>query len=105
MKSDGFDPTGHIVRTSQLLENVPGIRTMTASGPTRSFGEPPEGRILLSDLPVANTAHKDFFINYLAALQGKEPFLVKADEVRRVLLLMEAVRASAASGDRILFEP
>lgn len=105
MKTDGFEPTGHIVRTSELLQNVPGVRTMTMHNPTRSFGAPPEGRILLSDIPQANTAHRDFFVNYLSALRGETEFLVKPDEVRRVLLLMDAVRASAASGQLITFEP
>jgi len=39
---DGFNPQGKIVRTSELLTNVPGKITMTAAGPTRSFGPPPE---------------------------------------------------------------
>ena len=40
---DGFHPEGKIVRTSELLKNVPGKITMTAAGPTRSFGPAPEG--------------------------------------------------------------
>ncbi|MGA9518096.1 MAG: Gfo/Idh/MocA family oxidoreductase, partial [Trichococcus sp.] len=32
---DGFHPEGKIVRTSELLKNVPGKITMTAAGPTR----------------------------------------------------------------------
>lgn len=35
---DGFYPEGKIVRTEGLLQNVAGTRTMTAAGPTRSFG-------------------------------------------------------------------
>lgn len=30
------------MRTAGLLKNVGGQRTMTAAGPTRSFGPPPE---------------------------------------------------------------
>lgn len=36
---DGFGGEGRIVHTSHLLENVPGRITMTAAGPTRSFGQ------------------------------------------------------------------
>ena len=45
---DGFHPEGKIVRTSELLKNVPGKITMTAAGPTRSFGPAPEGALFRS---------------------------------------------------------
>ena len=47
---DGFAGEGKIVRTAHLLENVPGKITMTAAGPTRSFGPPEPG--LLSEEPL-----------------------------------------------------
>ena len=101
---DGFDPQGKIVRTSHLLTNVRGTRTMTAAGPTRSFGPPAEGTILTEDLPEVNTTHKDYFINYYNAYFGKEEFMIKIPETRRVLALMEAIRESARTGDSIRFE-
>lgn len=42
---DGFEPEGKIVRTTELLTNVRGSRTMTAAGPTRSFGPPAPGKL------------------------------------------------------------
>ncbi|BCZ44992.1 oxidoreductase [Clostridium gelidum] len=104
MYSDGFDPEGKIARTTRLLENVSGKTTMTASGPTRSFGPPQEGVLVTEDLPQVNVAHIMFFENYLNALQGKEELIVKIPEVRRVLAVMEAVRESAASGKSVDFE-
>lgn len=101
---DGFDPTGKIVRTSRLLENVGGKRTMPAAGPTRSFGTPAEGTLITEDLPTVNTCHEDYFINYLKAYKGEEGFLVKIPETRRVLRLMDAVRESARTGQSIAFE-
>ncbi|MBZ4670796.1 MAG: oxidoreductase [Oscillospiraceae bacterium] len=101
---DGFEPQGKIVRTTRLLENVKGTRTMTAAGPTRSFGPPPEGVIITEPLPEVNTCHRDFFENYKRAYYGQEEFLVKIPEVRRVLALMEAVRKSAQTGKSIEFE-
>ncbi len=101
---DGFDPQGKIVRTSHLLTNVRGTRTMTAAGPTRSFGPPAEGTILTEDLPKATTKHEDYFKNYYKAYHGEEEFLVKIPETRRVLALMEAVRESAKTGTSIPFE-
>lgn len=101
---DGFFPEGKIVRTAGLLQNVGDKRTMTAAGPTRSFGPPPEGKILTEDLPKVTTCHEDYFKNYIKAYHGEEDFLVTIPQTRRVLQLMEAVRESARSGRSISFE-
>lgn len=102
--TDGFEPEGKIVRTTQLLTNVGGTRTMTAAGPTRSFGPPREGLIVTEPLPKVETKHEDFFTNYVKAYHGEEEFLVKIPEVRRVLALMEAARESARTMKSIDFE-
>ena len=101
---DGFHPEGKIVRTDGLLKNVGGKRTMTAAGPTRSFGPPPEGKILTEELPVVTTNHKQYFENYRKAYYGEEEFLVKIEETRRVLKLMDAVRESGRTGKSVDFE-
>lgn len=101
---DGFEPEGKIVRTAGLLQNVGGQRTMTAAGPTRSFGPPPEGKILTETLPQVNTCHENYFENYIHAYHGQEEFLVKIPETRRVLALMDAVRESGRTGKSIDFE-
>lgn len=104
MYLDGFEPVGKIVRTSQLLENVAGKTTMTAAGPTRSFGPPPEGRIIVEDLPEVNVKHSMYFENFIKAINGEEEFIVQVEEVRRVLRFMEAVRESAKTGRTVDFE-
>nr|WP_296031319.1 Gfo/Idh/MocA family oxidoreductase [uncultured Dorea sp.] len=101
---DGFHPEGKIVRTNGLLQNVGDKRTMTAAGPTRSFGPPPEGKILTEELPVVTTNHKQYFENYRKAYYGEEEFLVKIEETRRVLKLMDAVRESGRTGKSVDFE-
>lgn len=101
---DGFEPKGRIVRTTELLQNVKGKRTMTASGPTRSFGEPKPGLIVTEQLPEIHTEHKNYFENYLKAYHGEEDFLVTIPEVRKVLLLMETVCKSAKLGHSVDFE-
>lgn len=101
---DGFNPTGKIVRTTGLLQNVGGTRTMTAAGPTRSFGNPREGLIVTEELPKVATNHRNYFENYARAYRGEEEFLVKIPEVRRVLALVEAIRESAKTGQAVQFE-
>ena len=104
MYSDGFKPEGKIARTTRLLKNVPGKTTMTASGPTRSFGPPAEGVLITEELPKVDFEHVMFFKNYLNAVAGKEELIVRIPEVRRVLAVMEAVRESAETGRSIDFE-
>lgn len=104
MYSDGFEPVGKITRTKSLLTNVPGKVTMTASGPTRSFGPPREGLIITEDLQTIDTDHMLFFKNYLNVINGKEEIAVKPEEVRRVLALMDAIRKSAETNETVLFE-
>lgn len=101
---DGFEPEGKIVRTTELLTNVSGSRTMTAAGPTRSFGPPAPGKIVTEDVPKVNTYHRDYFENYKKAYYGEEDFLVKIPETRRVLAVMDAVRESAKTGKSVDFE-
>lgn len=101
---DGFEPEGKVVRTTQLLENVTGQRTMTAAGPTRSFGPPPEGRLVTEALPDVNTHHRQYFENYVRAYRGEENFIVDIIEIRRVMHLMEVIRLSAKTGQSQHFE-
>lgn len=101
---DGFHGEGKIVRTTHLLENVPGKITMTAAGPTRSFGPPEPGLLVEEPLPHVTTAQRDYFVHYLQALQGKEDLVVQAEQVRRVLEVMDAVRESSRTGNAVRFE-
>ncbi len=104
MYLDGFDPEGKIVRTSRMLKNVGGKRTMTSAGPTRSFGPPGEGVIVTEPIPEVATVHMDYFNNYHDAYFGRAEFVVKVPEVRRVLALMEAARKSSVNSQSVQFD-
>lgn len=101
---DGFGGEGRIVRTAHLLENVPGKITMTAAGPTRSFGPAAPGLLLEEPLPEVNVSHRMYFEHFLKAFHGEEDVMVKPEEVRRVLCVMDAVRESARTGKAVEFE-
>ena len=100
---DGFHGEGKIVHTRHLLENVPGKITMTAAGPTRSFGPPPEGLLYDEPLPEVDTDQRDYFVHFIRAFNGEEDLIVTPEQVRRVLCVMEAVRRSAKTGKAIPF--
>lgn len=101
---DGFAGEGKIVRTAHLLENVPGKITMTAAGPTRSFGPPEPGLLQEEPLPEVNVDHRNYFEHFLKAFNGEEEIIVLPKQVRRVLSVMEAVRKSAETGEAVRFE-
>lgn len=98
---EGFAGEGKIVRTSRLLENVPGKITMTAAGPTRSFGPPPEGLLTEEPLPTVDVAHRNYFENFLKVFNGEEDLMIKPEQVRRVLQVMDAVRESSRTGKTV----
>ena len=101
-----FAPEGKIVRTTRLLQNVNEDQDKSAKsyGPTRSFGVPAPGLIVSEDIPKVTCEQSDYFVNYFNALDGKEDFLVKISEVRRVLCVMEACRKSAETFKSVDFE-
>lgn len=101
-----FDPEGAIIRTTRLLENVNEDQDKSAAsyGPTRSFGVPEPGLIVSEPLPQVNVEQSDYFVNYFKALAGEEEMLVKPEEVRRVLKVMEACRKSAETKQSVDFE-
>lgn len=98
---DGWDGEGKIVRTAHLLENVPGKITMTAAGPTRSFGPAAPGLLVDEPLPEVNVAQRDYFVHFLKAFNGEEEVIVRPEQVRRVLCVMDAVRESGRTGQAI----
>ena len=101
---DGFAGEGKIVRTSHLLQNVPGKITMTAAGPTRSFGPAAPGLLVEEPLPQVNVSHRDYFLHFIRAYYQKEEIMIKPEQVRKVLCVMDAVRESARTGKSISFE-
>lgn len=101
---DGFAGEGKIVRTSHLLENVPGKITMTAAGPTRSFGPAAPGLLIEESLPEVTTAQREYFVHFIKAWKKEEELIVKPKQVRRVLTVMEAVRKSARTKEAVRLE-
>lgn len=98
---DGFAGEGKIVRTSHLLENVPDKITMTAAGPTRSFGPAAPGVLVEEPLPSVDVAQRDYFVHFLKAFNGQEEIIVKPEQVRRVLCVMDAVRESQRTKEAV----
>ena len=100
---DGLEELqGKIVRTTKLLKDARNEANRYC-GPTRSFGQPEKGLIITENLPQVSCSARDYFINFIKAMRGKEEFLVKPEELRTVLTVMEAVRESGKTMTSIDF--
>ena len=98
---DGLDePQGKIVRTTKLLTDITNEANQYC-GPTRSFGRPEEGLIITENLPQVSYSARDYFVNFINAMKGNEELLVKPEQLRTVLSVMEAVRESGKTMNSI----
>ncbi|MDQ0362077.1 Gfo/Idh/MocA family protein [Breznakia pachnodae] len=104
LKINTFACDGEIWRTSELLDKLPAQIAETVAGPTRQFAPQPAGALYSEELPEVETDWTDFYQNFVNVLNGKEEQIVKLDEVRRVLSIMEAVWKSSDTNEAILFE-
>lgn len=100
---DGFDGEGVIVHTRRL-EAIPIPYLESASSVVRSMGMSEDQLLYEEPLPEVEASHRDYFVNYLNMLAGKEDMAVSLDEVRRGLCLIEAIRQSARTNEAVRFE-
>jgi len=80
------------------------IPVRTAAGITKTMAPRREDTIHEIPLPVVQSDIKDFYKNVMGVIEGKEEPKIKLPEVLRVMKLMEAVFASAASKQVVQFE-
>ncbi|TDW16188.1 putative dehydrogenase [Breznakia blatticola] len=104
LKINTFACDGEIWRTSELLDKLPAQIAETVAGPTRQFAPQPAGALYSEELPTVETDWTDFYQNFVNVVNGKEEQLVKHEEVRRVLAIMEAAWKSSETNQAILFE-
>jgi len=98
---------GAIYRAGEFQEKLPATVKNLDAGPTRTFSVKPEDVVKTEELPVISQKHNDwndYFRNIAGVINGKEELIVKPEQVRRVLQVMEASRRSAALGKSVDFE-
>lgn len=100
---ESFACDGHIYRTSEVLHKLPPKIEPNVAGPTRSFIPLPPGKLLTEDLPAVSTDWLDFYRNYHDVLNGRAEFLIKSEQVRRVLAVIDAVFESAKTRSSVRF--
>ena len=98
---------GSIYRVKEVQRQLPKEIHNIDAGPTRTFSVNAEDVVYTEPVPVINRKKNDwndYFRNILGVINGKEELVVKPEQVRRVLAVMEAARKSAALGKSVDFE-
>jgi predicted dehydrogenase len=100
---EDFTPKGKIVRITNWDKND-AVPIKTAAGLTKTMAPRTGETIREEALPTVTSDIRDFYRNFLLAVEGKEPLLVSPDSVLRTMLLIEAVFKSAKEGVPVTFE-
>ena len=77
---------------------------VAGAGLTKTMAPRTEAGEVHLPLPLVKADVRDFYRNFVAVTQGLEAPLVKNDEVRRIMLLMEAAFESHRTGQVVAFE-
>ena len=78
------------------------LPVQTAAGITKTMAPRDEITLDYYEIPRPASDVHDFYRNFVASIDGKEEQLIKLEEVRRVLTVMEACFESAETGEVIL---
>lgn len=86
---------GMLYRSKSYLEKLPETVQETKAGPTRAMAKRAEDQLDVSEIPIGNPEWSHFYMNYLEALNGREELIVRNSQVKKVLILMDAIRESS----------
>ena len=95
---EDWDLSGRIVRASGVDEKDV-MPVITAAGLTKTMAPRRDDSIFTEELPKARSDVREFDLNVMAVLEGREESRIKLPEVMRVMKLMEAIARSAESGE------
>lgn len=95
---EDWDLSGKIVRASGVDEKDV-MPVITAAGLTKTMAPRRDDSIFTEELPKAKSDVREFYLNVMAVLEGREESRIKLPEVMRVMKLMEAIARSARTGE------
>ncbi len=100
---DDFSAEGGVVTLDTALEDEPVI-LMTANGPTRTFSPRPANVKTVSPLPGVAPNSTEFYRNLRDAVAGRAELLVKPEEVRQVMRVIDKLFEAAGTGRTLSME-
>ena len=89
---------GKIVRATGVNEKDV-TPVITAAGLTKTMAPRRDDSIFTEELPKVTSDVREFYINVMAVLEGREKSRIQLPEVMRVMKLMEAIHQSAETGE------
>lgn len=89
---------GKVVRASGVDEKDV-TPVITAAGLTKTMAPRREDSIFTEELPKVTSDVREFYLNVMAVLEGREESRIRLPEVMRVMKLMEAIEESAVTGN------
>lgn len=95
-----WDLSGEIVMVSDW-ENRDAVPVVTAAGLTKTMAPRTEETITRYDLPRVESDVRDYYRNFIGAIEGKNKQLVTHEEMMRVMKLMEVCFKSAEANEVI----
>ena len=100
MLVESFRGSGQIVKDKAHLSEWNSKIIETDRGPTRTMAPRPPETMDFLDLPNVDDRcdWTEFYKNIMAAIEGKEELLVKHQDVRRVMAIIDAARRSSELG-------
>lgn len=100
---EDWDLSGKIVRVKDWSSSD-AVPVKTAAGITKTMAPRTEDTIITEELPVVKSDIRDFYRNVMDTIEHKAEIKVKLSEVKRVMLLMEAIFESAEKNQVVEFE-
>lgn len=100
---DDWALNGKVVRIKNWDKND-AVPIKTAAGLTKTMAPRTDETIFTEELPTIETDIKDFYRNVMDTISGKSEFLIKHDELMRVMKLMERAFESAQKNQVLPFE-
>lgn len=91
---------GKIVRASGVDEKDV-APVITAAGLTKTMAPRREDSIYTESFPKVKSDVREFYLNVMAVLEGREESRIRLSEVMRVMRLMEAIEESARRGEAV----
>ncbi len=95
---EDWDLSGRIVRASGVDEKDV-TPVITAAGLTKTMAPRRDDSIFTEPLPKVESDVREFYLNVMAVLEGREESRIRLPEVTRVMKLMEAIDRSARTGE------
>ncbi len=98
MVINGWGCNGEIAKSNIEAIHLEESIVITAAGPTKTMAPRPVGTVEHLELPRIESDSRDYYKNFVKAIDGEEELLVKPQESLRLMKIIDAIFVSAEEG-------